>query len=94
MSMPTQGREVSATDTFAEIIRVAAAAGVREALNVQDATNRRLLTVEQAAEYLALSKREIWNMIAGHELPVVAHGRRKMIDIQDLNSWIDRNKES
>jgi excisionase family DNA binding protein len=80
------------TDAFAEIVKTAVADGVREALNVQAATNRRLLTVEQAAEYLALSKRVIWEMIASHEFPVVAHGRRKMVDIQDLDVWIARNK--
>jgi excisionase family DNA binding protein len=82
---------VSTTDAFAEIIKSAVADGVRQALNIHDATNRRLLSVEQSAEYLNLSKREIWDMIAQHELPVVARGRRKMVDIQDLDGWIQRN---
>lgn len=83
---------MSTTDAFAEIIKSAVADGVRQALNIHDATNRRLLSVEQSAEYLNLSKREIWDMIAQHELPVVARGRRKMVDIQDLDGWIQRNK--
>jgi excisionase family DNA binding protein len=80
------------TDAIAEVIRTAVAAGVREAMQVHDPTNRRLLTVEQTAEYLALSKRVIWEMLAAHELPVVARGRRKMVDIRDLDAWIETNK--
>jgi excisionase family DNA binding protein len=85
---------VTPTDSFAAIIRTAVADGVREALNVHEATNRRLLTIEEAAEYLALSKREIWTMISAREFPVVARGRRKMVDIQDLEEWIQRNKQA
>jgi len=80
------------TDAIAEVIQRAVAAGVREAMNVHDATNRRLFTIEQAAEYLALSKREIWSMIAAEDLPVVARGRRRMLDIRDLDSWIEISK--
>lgn len=83
---------MSTTDAIAEIIRAAVAEGVREALNVQAATNRRLLSIEQAAEYLNLSERQIQAMVAAKELPVVAGGRRRMIDIQDLEVWIARNK--
>lgn len=79
-------------DQFAELLKTIIGESVREALNIQPATNRRLLTIEQAAEYLALSERQIWTMISASELPVVSGGRRKMIDIQDLDQWIRRNK--
>ena len=83
---------INVTDTIGDAVRAAVLEAVREALHVNPVTNRRLLTIEQAAEYLALSERQIWTMIAAKELPVVAGGRRKMIDIQDLDTWIQNNK--
>jgi excisionase family DNA binding protein len=65
---------------------------IRRALNVSEVTNRRLLSIDEAAVFLALSKREIYNMISNRELSVVSHGRRKMIDILDLGRWIEQNK--
>jgi excisionase family DNA binding protein len=85
---------MSATDAFQEVIERAVEAGVRKALNISEVTNRRLLSIEDGATYLALSKREVYNMISGGELPAVGHGRRKMLDIRDVDAWIDRNKEA
>jgi excisionase family DNA binding protein len=84
----------TSTDLFQQLIEQAVEAAVRKALNVSDATNRRLLSIEEAAVYLSLSKREIYNMIANHDLPAVTHGRRKMLDIEDLAQWIKRNKDA
>jgi excisionase family DNA binding protein len=83
----------TASDAFAEVIERAVEAAIRKALNLSEATNRRLMTIEEAAVYLSLSKREVYNMIATHELAAVTHGRRKMLDIVDLNQWIERNKK-
>jgi excisionase family DNA binding protein len=80
------------TDTFQQIIEQAVEAGVRRALNFSESTNRRLLSITKSATYLDLSKREIYNMIAADEIPVVSRGRRKMLDIRDLDEWIARNK--
>ena len=63
------------TDAFKEVIEQAVEIGVLRALNVNEVTNRRLLSVDAAAVYLSLSKREIYNMIAAHELTAVKHGR-------------------
>jgi excisionase family DNA binding protein len=83
---------MNVTDAFQEVIERAVEAGVRKALNVNSATNRRLLSPEEAAVYLSLSKREVYNMIANNQLVSVTHGRRKMLDIRDLDEWIDANK--
>jgi excisionase family DNA binding protein len=83
---------VSATDTLEQMIQQAVEIGVRKALHPSEETNRRLLSVKAAAEYLSLSKREVYNMIANHQLLVVPHGRRKMLDIRDLDMWIDHKK--
>jgi excisionase family DNA binding protein len=81
-----------ATDAFQKIIEQAVEAGVRKALNVSEATNRRLFSITEGAVYLGLSKREIYNMIAAGDISAVSHGRRKMLDIRDLDEWIARNK--
>jgi excisionase family DNA binding protein len=80
------------TDAFQQVIEQAVEAAVRRALNINDATNRRLLSIDEGAVYLSLSKREIYNMIATRELPAVKHGRRTMLDIRDLDAWITLNK--
>jgi len=82
------------TDAFQQVIEQAVEAGVRKALNVSEATNRRLFSVEEAAVYLSLSKRELYNMLASGELPGVVHGRRRMLDVRDLDTWIEKNKQS
>jgi excisionase family DNA binding protein len=74
------------------VIEQAVETAVRKALNINDATNRRLLSIEEGAMYVSLSKREIYNMIATRELPAVKHGRRTMLDIRDLDAWITLNK--
>ena len=84
---------MSSSDAFQQVIEQAVEAAVRKALNISEATNRRLLSIEETAVYLSLSKREVYNMIANEELPAVTHGRRKMLDIFDLNRWIEQNKK-
>ena len=82
----------SVTDAFQHLIEQAVEAGVRKALNLSEVTNRRLLSITEGAVYLALSKREVYNIIAAGEIPAVSQGRRKMLDIRDLNEWIARKK--
>lgn len=79
-------------DAFQNLIEHAVEVAVRRALNLSEATNRRLLSIAEGATYLALSKREVYNMIAARDLPAVCHGRRKMLDIRDLDEWVGRNK--
>lgn len=81
-----------AADAFSQVIEQAVAAGVRKALGTNDGTNKRLLSIEQAATYLCLSERELYNMIANKELVAVKHGRRTMLDVRDLDQWIESNK--
>jgi len=83
---------MNSSDAFSELIERAVEAGMRKALNMSEATNRRLMTVDESSTYLALSVREIYNMMASGELPSVKHGRRTMLDIQDLDNWIVANK--
>jgi excisionase family DNA binding protein len=67
-------------------------AGLLKVLKVVVVGERRLLSVEAAAIYLSLSKREVYNVMASGELKFVHHERRKMLDIRDLDEWIERKK--
>ena len=51
------------------------------------------MKIPEAADYIALSRRELYNMIANGELPVVSHGKCKMLDIRDLDTWIEKHKK-
>jgi excisionase family DNA binding protein len=84
--------QATATDIFGRVIEQAVESGVKKALNISETTNRRLFSVEQAAVYLSLSEREVYNMISNGELRAVKHGRRKMLDIRDLDEWIESKK--
>jgi len=85
--------DANVTDAIQQVIEHAVEAGVRKALNLSDVTNRRLLSVNDAAIYLALSKREVYNMISSGALHSVLHGKRRMLDIRDLDEWIERRKK-
>jgi excisionase family DNA binding protein len=52
----------------------------------------RLLTVEQAAIYLARTKEAVQHMIGSGKLRVVRPDRRVFLDVLDLDRWIDANK--
>jgi excisionase family DNA binding protein len=80
------------TDPFSQMIEAACEAAIRRAMSISDLSPRRLLSAQEAGIYLALSEREIYNMIANKELTGVRHGRRLMIDIRDIEQWIDCKK--
>lgn len=72
---------------------------VREAFGalVKEGTLReqRLKTKKEAARYLKLSERTVDDMLAQGEIPRVQRegGSRVMIDVQDLDRWIEDHKE-
>jgi excisionase family DNA binding protein len=50
-----------------------------------------LMTVKQAAEYLARSEQAIQHMIFQKQLPTVRSGRRVHLRRTDLDAWIEKN---
>jgi excisionase family DNA binding protein len=54
---------------------------------------RRLLTVEQAGQYVALGRWRIRSLIYSGQLPYVRLGRRILIDLKDLDALIDSKKQ-
>jgi excisionase family DNA binding protein len=66
---------------------------VAERLEAAPVRRQRLLTVEQAAEYLGRSRLAVEHMIASGRLPVVRADRRVFLDVKDLDRWIESNKQ-
>ncbi len=50
-----------------------------------------LLSTKQAAEMLAISKRKLWSMTVGGELPHLRIGRSVRYPVGDLQTWIAKN---
>jgi excisionase family DNA binding protein len=53
---------------------------------------QRLLSVEEAGTLIGLGKWRIRALIYRGELPYVLLGRRKMVDIRDIEALIESNK--
>ena len=58
-------------------------------------TARRLLRLKAAAEYVSLSTWKLRDVIQRGELPLVQYGENApwLVDVEDLNRWIEQNKE-
>jgi excisionase family DNA binding protein len=52
----------------------------------------RLLSVEQAADYIGRTKASVQHMVASGMLPSVRADRRVFLDRRDLDAWIEQNK--
>jgi excisionase family DNA binding protein len=55
--------------------------------------SRRLLTLAEAADILAISIASVRRLIAASQLPVVRFSRRLLVDTKDLDSFIERSKQ-
>jgi len=53
----------------------------------------RLLNVKSAGRYLSLSLWTVRGMVFRGEVPFVRAGRRILIDVRDLDQWIEDHKE-
>ena len=61
--------------------------------NYTPVTKPLLLTPKQAAQTLAISPRKLWGMTASREIPHVRVGRCVRYPLDDLQRWIDAQKE-
>ena len=59
----------------------------------QKTKEKRLYTVREAANYLSHTIWGMRNLIWAGTLPVVQYGRKQWIDINDLDSFIEKNKK-
>ncbi|HUV51321.1 MAG TPA: helix-turn-helix domain-containing protein [Anaerolineae bacterium] len=54
--------------------------------------SKRLYSIPEAAIYLGRSVWGIREMVWANKLPCIKDGRRVLLDIQDMNKWIEQNK--
>jgi excisionase family DNA binding protein len=62
--------------------------------NQENRLRKRLYTIAEAAEYLGRSSWAVRSMIWAGKLPAVRDGKRILVDVYDLDRWIDANKVS
>jgi excisionase family DNA binding protein len=55
---------------------------------------KRLYTIPEAAEYLGRSPWAVRSLIWSGKLPAVRDGKRILLDVYDLDRWIEANKAS
>jgi excisionase family DNA binding protein len=55
---------------------------------------KRLLTTEEAAEFLGRTKEAMQHLAISGKIPTVRSDRRVFFDIHDLERWISQNKEA
>jgi excisionase family DNA binding protein len=54
--------------------------------------HKRLYSMKEAADYLGRSPWTVAEMVRTGKLPYISDGKRKFLDIQDINHWIETNK--
>lgn len=79
-------------DAFADVIAARVLSRLPEVGHAKGRPVRRLLSVDEAAVYLGRSKDAVQHLIQADKLPVVRSDRRTMLDIRDLDEWIENNK--
>jgi len=67
---------------------------ITKARGIGNPMSKRLYTLKEAAEYLGRSEWSMRDLIWAGRIPVVKTegGRKIFLDIEDLNSFIERNK--
>lgn len=60
--------------------------------NIDRAVPKRLLSFKEASVYLGRSPWVVAEMVRAGKLPFIRDGKRKLLDIKDLEAWIDGNK--
>jgi excisionase family DNA binding protein len=95
---PTDGGHVGLTAGFVEDLLLDALAerlAARILAKLGDgpvAMTKRLLTIEQAGEYLGRSRESMQHLVSSGKLPTVRSDRRVFLDLKDLEGWIETNK--
>lgn len=54
--------------------------------------SKRLYSIKEASVYLGRTVWAVREMIWAGKIPIVRDGRRILIDIFDMDRWVDRNK--
>ncbi|MFH1287149.1 MAG: helix-turn-helix domain-containing protein [bacterium] len=54
--------------------------------------NKRLYSIKEASVYLGRTIWAVREMIWAGKIPYVKDGRRILLDIRDMETWIEKNK--
>lgn len=60
--------------------------------NPQCHITKRLYSIKEGAFYLGRTVGAVREMLWAGKMPYVKDGKRILLDIQDMNEWIDRNR--
>ena len=83
----TMGAQANAPDSLSD------ASLVRKRKDpAKPALPRRLCSLADAAGYLAVSDWTVRQMVWRGDLPHIRRGKRILLDLRDLEGWIDREK--
>jgi len=52
----------------------------------------RLLRITQAAQYLSVTNWFMETLLRENEIPSLMLGKRKVVDVRDLDAWVDKQK--
>ena len=61
-------------------------------LNRNIGFNMRWLTIKEAAAYMRMSPRKVYDLMVDGELAYVKIGRKRTIDVQDIDTLMMKNK--
>ena len=59
---------------------------------VSQGINKRLYSIKEAAVYLGRSIWAVREMLWAGKMPYIKDGKRILLDINDMNNWIEKNK--
>lgn len=61
-------------------------------MNKQERPEKRLYSIKEAAQYLGRSVWAVREMLWAGKIPYVKDGKRILLDIYDMDEWIEKNK--
>ena len=60
--------------------------------NPSQKLNKRLYSIPEAGQYLGRTVWSIREMIYAGKIPYIRDGRRMLLDINDMDAWIENNR--
>lgn len=63
-----------------------------KAQGISNPLSRRLFSINEIAHYLGRSAWTIAEMVRTGKLPYIPDGKRKLLDIRDIDRWIETNR--
>ena len=82
------GIQNSTQEFLKELLRPLLEEAVAEALRSLEIEDNDLLTVDQAAEFLTISKHTVYKLTASKEIPFFKRGKRVYFSRKSLSDWI------